>query len=221
MREFTLQDVIDELEAGNRVLLMTRHAERPKMDNEDPSFGMTLPITENGCRMSAAFGETFRACRDDVQFLSSPLLRARMTAEHIARGMGLGGIEIACEGMLGNETPYFADAHEVFEQFRDGRFFEKIFRYFEKGRFAGFREIHEATDELEAWCLGRFTARLGVFTTHDLYACAFLYARGAVPCFTEENWTRFLDSAGIVIAPDGSKRYVLVRAGLSDGIRGV
>jgi hypothetical protein len=36
-----------------------------------------------------------------------------------------------------------------------------------------------------------------------------------------ENWPRFLDSAAIILAPAGSRRYALVRAGLSDRVTGV
>ena len=78
-----------------------------------------------------------------------------------------------------------------------------------------------ATDALEEWCLAHFTAPVAVFTTHDLYIAAFLAARRVVARFTEANWPRFLDSAAIVLAPDGTRRYAFVRAGLSDRATGV
>ena len=37
--EITLDDVEGELRRGNRVLLFVRHAERPKIDGDDPTFG--------------------------------------------------------------------------------------------------------------------------------------------------------------------------------------
>ena len=219
--ELTLADVGALLRAGNRVLLMTRHAERPHIDHEDPSFGQELPITEEGQAMSRAFGAAFRPFADIVQFATSPLRRTMMTAECIAEGMGVAHPDIAPYDALGNGTFYFADPHAVWEEFRDGSFFRKCFVYFEKGTFRGFAELHAATDALEEWCLAHFTAPFAVFATHDLYIAAFLAARTVISRFTEANWPRFLDSAAIILAPDGTRHYALVRAGLSDRVTGV
>ena len=219
--ELTLEDVHALLRAGNRVLLMTRHAERPHIDHEDPSFGAALPLTADGEEMSRAFGRLIRPFADDVQFASSPLRRTMMTAECIAEGMGVAHPDIAPCDALGNGTFYFADPHAVWEEFRDGSFFRKCFVYFEKGTFRGFAELHAATDALEEWCLAHFTAPFAIFTTHDLYIAAYLAAHNVISRFTLENWPRFLDSAAIILAPDGTRRYALVRAGLSDRVTGV
>ena len=221
MKELSLQDVCAELDGGSRVLLMVRHAERPHIDHDDPTFGEDLPLTEAGARESELFGEAFRKYAAATQFLSSPLRRTRMTAECIARGMGLADAAIPADPLLGNSSFYFADQREVFELFRDGSFFEKIFAYFANGTMRGFKEIRGATDRLEEWCLARFTARLGIFTTHDLYIGAYLHARGVKTDFTVETWLRFLDSAAIVVRPDGTLVRALVRAGLSDRCTGV
>ena len=219
--EMTLEDVRALLRAGNRVLLMTRHAERPHIDHEDPSFGATLPLTAAGEEMSRAFGRALRDFASVVQFASSPLRRTMMTTECIAEGMGIAHPDILSEEALGNGTFYFADQHAVWEEFRDGSFFQKCFAYFEAGTYRGFAELHVATDALEEWCLAHFTAPFAVFTTHDLYIAAFLAARNVISRFTVANWPRFLDSAAIILAPDGSRRYALVRAGLSDRVTGV
>jgi len=219
--ELTLEDVRRLLREGNRVLLMTRHAERPHIDHEDPSFGATLPLTADGEEMSRAFGRALRDFASVVQFASSPLRRTMMTTECIAEGMGLAQPDISPEEALGNATFYFADAHAVWEEFRDGSFFQKCFAYFETGTYRGFAELHAATDALEEWCFAHFTAPFAIFTTHDLYIAAYLAARGVVDRFTVANWPRFLDSAAIVLAPDGTRRYALVRAGLSDRVSGV
>ena len=219
--EMTLEDVRALLRAGNRVLLMTRHAERPHIDHEDPSFGATLPLTAAGEEMSRAFGRMLRDFASVVQFASSPLRRTMMTTECIAEGMGVAQPGIAPHDALGNGTFYFADQHAVWEEFRDGSFFQKCFAYFEKGTYRGFAELHVATDALEEWCLAHFTAPFAVFTTHDLYIAAFLAARNVISRFTVANWPRFRDSAAIILAPDGSRRYALVRAGLSDRVTGV
>ena len=220
-KDFTLSDVCAALDRGCRVLMMVRHAERPPISDDDPSFGMTLPITETGQETSRRFGEIMRPYANDVQFLSSPMLRTVMTARCIAAGMGIPDAPIPTAEELGNSSFYFTDQREVYELFSQSDFFEEIFKYMAQGTLRGFREIHEASDMLEDWCLARFTARLGIFTTHDLYNGAYLYARGVETHFTRENWLRFLDSAAIIIEPDGTKRYAFVRAGLSDRCVGV
>lgn len=219
--EMSFDDVEAELRCGNRVLLMVRHGERTKIDNDDPTFGMELPLTDEGRRTATLFGERFRAFADDVQFVSSPLLRTRQTARCIAEGLGRGEIEIPLDGRLGNESFYFADQREVYELFRDGSFFTEVFRYMETGHQRGFREIGEASDALEEWALGTVKARLGILTTHDLYNAAYLYTRGVKRDWTVENWVRFLDSAAIIVEPDGARRYGLARSGLSQGVVGV
>jgi len=219
--EITLDEAIAELEHGSRALLMVRHGERPHIDHEDPTFGESLPLTDAGYAMSVAFGERLRAFAGDVQFMSSPLRRTRMTAAGIAEGMGVPDAPIPTDGLLGNSSFYFSDQQAVFELFRDGLFFDKIFAYFKAGRQIGFHPLGPATDRLEEWCLSYFTARLGIFTTHDLYNGAFLHARGVKTDFNESNWIRFLDSAAIFIRPDGTRSYALVRAGLSDRAVGV
>ena len=219
--EITFDDVEAELRCGNRVLLMVRHGERAKIDNEDPTFGEALPLTDEGRRTSLLFGERLKAFAGETQFLSSPLLRTRQTAAFIAEGMGLGKVEIPTDPRLGNSSFYFADQREVYELFRDGGFFERIFEYLAKGTQRGFRDLQEASDDLELWALGAFTAKLGIFATHDLYNAVYLYARNVKRDWTVENWVRFLDAAAIIIEPNGAKRYALLRSGLSTGTVGV
>ena len=219
--EITLDGIAAELRNGSRVLLFVRHGERPKIDNEDPTFGEALPLTAEGLRTSREMGARLKEFSGDVQFLSSPLRRTVMTAAGIAEGMGLEWTEIETDILLGNDTFYCADQREVFELFRDGEFFEKVFTYMRTGVQRGFRQIDEATDALEEWALGHFTAKLGIFTTHDLYNAAFLYARGVKRDWSVANWVRFLDAAAIVVAPDGTRRYAFLRTGLSTGIVGV
>lgn len=48
MQEMTLEDLKDELRRGARVALLIRHAERPKMDPDDPTFGDALELTYEG-----------------------------------------------------------------------------------------------------------------------------------------------------------------------------
>ena len=214
-------DVRRELAAGNRVLLLVRHAERPHINHEDPTFGETLAITENGKRMCVDFGVALKGASDDVQFRASPLRRTVMSAEYIARGMDLAGADIPTDDTIGNGSAFFADRIEVWRQFRDGRFFAKMKAFMAEGSVPGFAPIGPAGEEYERYVLSVFTAKLGIFATHDVFVAAYLYAKGVKRDWNEANWPRFLDAAAIVVEPSGKRRYELLRAGLSDRAVGV
>ena len=220
--ELTLEELKGELRRGTRVILMVRHAERPKMDPNDPTFGDVLPLTYDGRRTAKKLGTLLREFADDVQFASSPLQRTRMTAAFIAEGMGVANPEIPTDERLGNGTFYYDDPLQVLEAFKPPQnFFPVCFDYFRTGRQQGFNDLYAATDAFERWLDERFTKRLFLVTSHDLYIAAFLSARKAVGAFSRETWLRFLDGGAILVGPDGSRRYALVRTGLSDGIVGV
>ena len=219
--ELTLEELKAELRRGTRVVLMVRHAERPKMDPDDPTFGDALPLTYDGVRTAKRLGAELHEFADDVQFYASPLRRTRMTAACIAEGMGVADPEIPTDELLGNGSFYYEDAAQVLEVFKPANFFPACFEYFRTGRQRGFRDLHAATDEFEKWLAVRSRSRLFVVATHDLYIAAFLFAREAVREFTRETWVRFLDGGAILIAPDGTRRYALVRTGFSEGIVGV
>ena len=78
-----------------------------------------------------------------------------------------------------------------------------------------------ATEGYERYVLSRFTAQVGIFTTHDVFVAAYLHGKGVKTDFCKANWPCFLDSAAILLAPDGTRRYAFVRAGLSDKVCGV
>ena len=205
---------------GVRCALQVRHAERPKMDPDDPTFGDSLPVTAEGERTARALGEMLGEFRGDVRFVSSPLRRTRMTAELIAEGMGVERPEIPTYEELGNGTFYYDDPAEVLDIFKPGNFFEACFEYFRTGEQKGFNNLYAASDALEAWLRARMSGRLLVATTHDCYIAAFLAANTGME-FTRDNWPRFLDASAFFIYPDGTVAHKLVRTGLSDGICGV
>lgn len=219
--EISLPDVRRELAAGNRVLLVVRHAERPKIGYEDKTFGGSLPLTPAGEEMSVAYGRLLADASDDVQFRASPLLRTVMTAERIAEGMGLASADIVQDARIGNASAFVESELKVWELFRDGGFFTKMCEWMQKGRQYGFHDLAPACDAFEAYALSTFTGKLGIYASHDVYVAAYLHGRGVKTDFCEANWPRFLDAAAIILAPDGSRRYALVRAGLSDRCCGV
>lgn len=214
-------EVRAELEKGNRVLLLVRHAERPHIDHEDPTFGAALPITANGERMCEDFGVALKGASDDVQFLASPLRRTVMSARCIAKGLGLPDAEIPEDDRIGNGSVFISDIKKVWQLFRDGKFFERMTEYMARGQLDGFAPNGAAAEEYERYVLSKFQGKLGIFTTHDVFIAAYLYAKNVKKDWNPGNWPRFLDAAMIVIEPSGTRRYALMRAGLSDRAIGV
>ena len=225
MNVLTIEELKDEIRSGARCILQVRHAERPKMDPDDPTFGDALALTDEGVRTARELGRFLAEFRGDVQFYASPLRRTVMTAELIAEGMGMGnggrGPDIPTDDRLGNGSFYYDDPAAVLEVFRPGNFFKACFEYCEKGEQRGFKNLYSASDALESWLTERFEKKLFVVTTHDCYIAAFLAARKAVEKFTIDNWPRFLDGGAILFRPDGTRKYALVRTGLSKGVCGV
>lgn len=215
------QAVRAELAAGNRVLLIVRHAERPKIDGEDKTFGGSLPLTSAGERMSEDFGALFKGAADDVQFRASPLRRTVLTAQFIARGLGLEGASVPVDAKIGNGSAFVADELEIWDLFRDGTFFEKMIDYLERGTQRGFAPLAAATAAFETYCLSQFTGRFGIFTSHDVYLAAYAKGAGLMAHLDKGNWPRFLDAIALILEPNGTLRRAFMRAGLTDGICGV
>ena len=219
--EIGIDEFVKELsQDGVRCILQVRHAERPKMDPDDPTFGDNLPITEEGERSARKLGEMLSCFGGDVQFASSPLRRTRMTTELIAAGMGVASPEIPVDDLIGNGSFFYADVAAVLDVFKPENFFNACFEYFRTGEQKGFRNLHAAADDLEGWLLARLERKLFIATTHDCFIAAFLAAKAGI-AFSRENWPRFLDGGALFIRPDGTKSYALVRTGLSSGICGV
>ncbi len=210
-----------DLAAGRRVLILVRHAERPRINNEDPSFGDSLGLTAEGERTAREFGKALAQVSREVQFRASPLQRTLRTAECIAEGMGIPKAPIPTDPIVGNDCAFVVDQHQMWELFRDGSFFKAMGTYLTEGRQRGFREIHEAADLFERDMLSRFKGKLGIFVTHDLYIAAFLQAKGIKTDFNRETWPHFLDAAVLTEENAGHWRLEFFRSGLSDGICGV
>ena len=214
--EITYDDVAGLLRGGAGVALMMRHAERPHIDPEDPTFGESLPITEAGAEKAKRVGEKLKGAAGSVCFLSSPLNRTRLTAANVAHGMGVDDTwnfdTIPVDKAIGNSSFYYADVDKVWRLFRGGAFYELSFKYIRDGEMEGFAPLAEATDALEDFILKHATAQLSIFTTHDLFTAAFLSGRGAAPEWTIANWVAFLDSAAIITHPDGRREYAIVRS---------
>ena len=220
--EITIEELKTALASGARAILQVRHAERPKMDPDDPTFGDSLHLTDEGRRTAKKLGEEFADYKSSAQFLASPLTRTVETAELIAEGMGINlNGKIATDDLVGNGSFFYDDPLEVMYVFKAENFFNACFTYFQTGELRGFKNLYTAADGLEEWLEARFKEKLFVVSTHDCFIAAFLSARGAAGEFTRDNWPRFLDAVASLYLPDGSKKYAFIRTNLSDGVCGV
>ena len=155
-------------------------------------------------RINDIFEESTHFAKHTAQELDAWLSHVNETADvHLSR--------IA----LTDCDPWYYDRDSGRVRNRDGSFFQRMGEYMQAGEQRGFNPLAPATDAFEEYALSVFSAQLGVFATHDVYVAAFLHARGVKTDFNPDNWPRFLDSAAIVLRPDGERRYIFVRAGLS------
>ena len=206
----TYGELLAELQDGARVALMIRHAERPHIDRNDPTFGETLALTSAGQAAAFKLGTLLAPLSGDVEFHSSPMNRTRETARQIARGMGIATPVIREWEELGNSSFYFTCQRELFEAFKGHDIYPMMDGYLHGKTLAGLGDLHAASDRLEEWVDRHHARRFAVFATHDLYTAAFLTARKAAE-FTAKNWIGFLESAAIIDRPDGSRLYAYVR----------
>ena len=158
--EMTVGEFAAELRRGARAVLQVRHAERPKIDHDDPTFGDRLPITEAGMATALKFGAMLAEFRADVTFVSSPLRRTRMTAAAIAEGMGVRSPVIPVDELLGNGSFYYDDPLIVLKVFKERDFFEACCEYYATGSLPGFRPLAASADRCERWLLERLERRL-------------------------------------------------------------
>ena len=54
--EVSVQDIAVALNRGERVAIIVRHAERPPLEKNDPTFGKDLKLTEHGIEQAKTFG---------------------------------------------------------------------------------------------------------------------------------------------------------------------
>ena len=205
----TYDELILELQAGASAGLMMRHAERPHIDREDPTFGESLSLTAEGEALAQELGKKFQAFAEETEFHSSPMNRTRTTARRFAEGMGVDEPDIAESDELGNGSFYFTDQLALFEAFKGRDIYPMMEDYLHGKPLAGMGDIKAASNRLEKWINEHHNKRFSLFVTHDLYTAAFLTARNAAE-FTASRWLGFLDSAAIIKYPNGSRRYEYV-----------
>ena len=211
-------DIENAIMKGERVVLLLRHAERPPLEKDDPTFGKGIGITAKG-RMDAkifgyALGE-FSSGWGERKVTSSMMTRCRDTAREILREMipweepGFGLSDI-----LGDRSPYFGRVSERMALANKGNYREALNEYFRTGHQQGFRNLAEATDKLEDFIWNRHSRTnpaLHVMVTHDINVGCFLAGRKVITQFDDSTWPHYLDSAVCFLDRYGRARYGFMR----------
>ena len=188
-----------------RCFLLARHAERPPIEPEDPTFGGDLPITEAGRDLSLACGRALRAAGPAAEwsFFASRLRRTRLTAAVVAEGLGSRATvaifeEVSIPGLW---LVSAADVHEHQEREGSAAYCDRLMR---DGVAEGFRPIAESTALVLRWLRAHdFGSRLAFCATHDVFLACLLRGLGLAEV-TASHWVGFLQGVGLFERLDGS-----------------
>ena len=216
--ETTLRHVADDLRSGTRVAILVRHAERPPLPANDPTFGRDLPLTECGAQDATRYGRELGifACQEQMTIAAGGNRRCMETAFHMLEGMGMDMEDERCavlaDSYLGGRTFYFGDVAARMELANAGNYLESLNAYFSSGRQKGFNDLHPSTSHLAGHLLFHYDAPLFIGVTHDLNVACFLAGNGTVTSFTEKSWPGFLDAAVLFINPDYTTTCHLLRS---------
>ena len=154
--ETTLRHVADQLHDGTRVAILLRHAERPPLPANDPTFGRNLPLTERGALDAMRYGREFGlfACREQMAIAAGGNRRCMET--------------VLADPYLGDRTFYFRDVAARMELANKGNYLESLNAYFSCGRQKGFNELYPSTSHRAEHLLYHYDAPLFIGITHDL-----------------------------------------------------
>ncbi len=190
-------DVRAWLEAGARVALYIRHAERPPLDPGDPTFGERLALTGPGERQARAVGEALRGAVREVRLLASPMERTRRTVQLIAEGAGMGaGLPVEDAPAIGVDNVFLNPRSVHLEMQRVGAMRFQL-AYLAAGEAPHARPVAEATHLAVNWIRKSATAQLNLFGSHDITITATL-AGLQLARFTEADWIPYLTGLAMV-----------------------
>ncbi len=189
--------------SSGKCILIIRHAERPKIQENDPTFGEHLGLTESGSLMAHQYG-TMLAGMEPWCFGASPMRRTRETAKHIASGMGLEDVSIFDAPEIGVSGLWVEDRellHSFYEKEGSAACTD---RYFRDGYAEGYKTIQEGTALTFDWLMQcNFGARNALIVSHDIFIAGLLQGLG-VRQFSSQEWLGYLQSAALVQDSEGT-----------------
>lgn len=194
-----------------RSVLMVRHGERPHLSPDDSTFGDTLSLTDAGRQMARDAGALLRAATPgrtptaaDWFLGASPKTRTRQTVALMAESMGIADPAVIDVPELGIPGIWMSDAAlaHAYHVREGGRAFND--RICVQGYGEGYYPQEEIYRRILDW-LNRFpfSARYGLFSTHDLFLALFLQGAG-VEVFRADRWVGHLQGAALFEQQDGS-----------------
>ena len=216
--EVGFQDIGNAIRKGWRVVVLVRHAERPPLEKDDPTFGAGIGLTAKGRMDAKVYGfalHEFASGFGDHRVSSSKMTRCRETGREISRE--LCGCHDGCltlPEILGDKSPYFGQVAERLALADEGHYMDSLNEYFEKGHQRGFNDLAEATDELENFMWNDYShlnLPLHVMVTHDINVGCFLAGRKVITQFNDSTWPHYLDSAVCFLDRYGRARYGYMR----------
>ena len=216
--EVGLQDIERALRNGERVSVIVRHAERPPLEKDDPTFGAELPITREGKIKADAFGFALKEFSGGFEYgiQSSKTMRCRMTARVISEAMGgefAGSFRL--DDILGDKSPFFGNVGDRLALANEGNYRESLNEYFRTGKQRGFADLATATDAFEDYLWSECARHFGpleIYVTHDINVGCFLGGRRVVTRFDDFNWPHYLDAAVAFLGKNGRARYGYLRS---------
>ena len=190
---------------------MVRHGERPHLSPDDSTFGDALSLTDAGRQMARDAGALLRAATPgrtptaaDWFLGASPKTRTRQTVAFMAESMGIADPAVIDVPELGIPGIWMTDAAlaHAYHVREGGRAFND--RICVQGYGEGYYPQEEIYRRILDW-LNRFpfSARYGLFSTHDLFLALFLQGAG-VEVFRADRWVGYLQGAALFEQPDGS-----------------
>ncbi len=216
--EVNFQDIENALMKGERVVLLLRHAERPLLEKDDPTFGQGIGITAKGRMDAKVFGFALRQFFSgfgEMVVSSSKMTRCRDTAREIMHEMAPWTVPgFGLSDTLGDKSPYFGRVSARMTLANKGNYRESLNEYFRTGHQQGFQNLAEATNKLEdfIWNYHSHTnPALHVMVTHDINVGCFLAGRKVITQFDDSTWPHYLDSAVCFLDRYGRARYGFMR----------
>jgi hypothetical protein len=212
--EVSFADIAEALRCGDRVAIVMRHAERPPLPPNDPTFGKDLPLTRRGRREADAFGFfLFEYCRGHDAWVSAgTATRCQQTALEISKHAVPGGQGISLDSVLGSESPFFGAVSDRLKIADAGNPRNALNEYFRTGRLKGYNDLFEATDAFERHLWEDGAVQFGIYVTHDVNVACFLAGRGVVSQFDDSTWPGYLDAAVAFLGKYGHARYGVMRS---------
>lgn len=212
----TFAEIAENIRNGARAVLLLRHAERPPLQANDPTFGRDLALTERGVSDAVRYGQGLSRFFGGapVTMAAGESRRCVETAFFILKGMGMDWDDSDCavlaDPYLGGRSYYFGDVAERMRLADEGDYIGSLNTYFKTGTQRGFMPLSPATSLLAGHLLWHYDAQLFVGVTHDINVACFLAGNGVVDYFTADSWPRFLDAAALIIHPDCSVECKMV-----------